>query len=74
MADPTQPLPPAYIAADEGPQLDAITIAVFTLAVVAVTLRFLARVLIKAPIWWDDFLILVALVRIPYSFPAMRQV
>src|SRR5204862_2380102 len=38
------------------------TIITLILAVIAVALRFLARRLIRSPIWLDDWLILVALV------------
>ena len=62
MATGPSALPPEYLAADQGPKLDVICIVVFTLAAVAVCLRFLARILIKAPLWWDDYLIFVALV------------
>ena len=48
--------------ATQGPKLDIITIICFSLAVVAVCLRFLSRALIKASFWWDDFVILLALV------------
>ena len=40
----------------------AAAIVTLSLAVIAVALRFLARRLIRAPIWLDDWLILVALV------------
>lgn len=62
MATGSSALPPEYLAADQGPKLDVICIIVFTLAVLAVCLRFLARILIRAPLWWDDYVILVALV------------
>lgn len=55
-------LPKEYLDANQGPKVDAITIFTFTLAVVGVSLRFLARVLTKASLWWDDWLVLAALV------------
>lgn len=55
-------LPKEYLDANQGPKVDAITIFAFTLAVVGVSLRFLARGLTKASLWWDDWLVLAALV------------
>lgn len=55
-------LPFDYLNADQGPKVDAITITCFSLAVVAVCLRFLARILTKATLWWDDWTVLGALV------------
>ncbi|MCJ1282374.1 hypothetical protein MMC26_001697 [Xylographa opegraphella] len=48
--------------ATQGPKLDIIAIMCFSLAVIAVCLRFLSRAVIKASFWWDDFVILLALV------------
>lgn len=45
------------------PNLHAALIVTLILAVTAVILRFLARRLVKASIWLDDWLTLVALVR-----------
>jgi hypothetical protein len=56
-------LPLDYINADQGPKVDAIAITCFALALVAVILRFVARILTKASLWWDDWTVLVALVR-----------
>ncbi|KAL9118101.1 MAG: hypothetical protein Q9187_005355 [Circinaria calcarea] len=47
---------------DKGPILLAATIAVYTLAGVAVFLRFLSRRLARVGYWWDDWLALMALV------------
>lgn len=51
-----------YLNADQGPKVDAIAITCFSLALVAVILRFLARVLTKSSLWRDDWTILAALV------------
>jgi hypothetical protein len=53
-------------AGDLQPDLHAALIITLILAVAAVALRFLARRLVKASIWLDDWLTLLALVR--YSF------
>jgi hypothetical protein len=44
------------------PDLYAAVFVTLTLAVVAVALRFLARRLVRAPVWLDDWLALLALV------------
>ena len=56
------------------PNLYAAVIITLTLAVAAVSLRFLARRLVKAPLWIDDWLALAALVRYSYfiqKFPKL---
>jgi hypothetical protein len=55
-------LPLDYIQANQGPKVDVICIIAFTLAAVAVVLRFLTRILTKASLWWDDWAVLIALV------------
>lgn len=66
-------LPKEYLDANQGPKVNAITIFAFTLAVVGVLLRFLARVLTKASLWWDDWLVLAALVRCIFHFKRQLQ-
>ena len=39
----------------------------WTLAVVAVGLRFFARRRSKAGLWYDDWLVIPAMVRVPYD-------
>ncbi len=55
-------LPLDYVQADQGPKVDSIAITAFTLAALAVLLRFLARIHTKAGLWWDDWAVLTALV------------
>jgi hypothetical protein len=55
-------LPLEYVQANQGPKVDIIAITAFTLAVMAVALRFFARFMTKASLWWDDWAVLTALV------------
>ena len=48
--------------ANKGPIVLGISIIVSFLAITAVVLRFLSRKLAKAQYWWDDWMILGALV------------
>ena len=48
--------------ANKGPIVLGIFILVTFLAITAVALRFLSRKLSKAQYWWDDWMILAALV------------
>ncbi len=43
-------------------QLYASIVTTYSLAAVTVLLRFVSRRLKRCPLWWDDWLILVALV------------
>ena len=55
-------LPLDYVQANQGPKVDIIAITAFSLAAVAVVLRFLVRTMTKASLWWDDWVVLTALV------------
>jgi hypothetical protein len=55
-------LPLDYVQANQGPKVDIVAITAFTLAAVAVVLRFFARFRTKAGFWWDDWAVLTALV------------
>ena len=55
-------LPLDYVQANQGPKVDIIAITAFSLAAVAVVLRFLVRIMTKASLWWDDWVVLMALV------------
>ena len=54
------------IFANENALIKGSIIATWTLAVVAICLRFIARGLSKARFWYDDWLVLPATVSIPY--------
>ena len=56
-------LSPAELHEDQGPQLLPVFIIFTILPVIAVCLRLLARKTTRVSLWWDDYLILVALVR-----------
>ena len=59
------PLPilsPSFLAQSRAPATYAIVITVSALCTVAVALRFLCRRLVKAVLWWDDWIILAALI------------
>jgi hypothetical protein len=45
---------------DQAPQLIALFVVITALAVFAVALRLIARRLAQLPLWWDDYLLIVA--------------
>ncbi|MCJ1259543.1 hypothetical protein MMC24_007381 [Lignoscripta atroalba] len=47
--------------ANQGPRVLSISLALIALSGIAVTLRFLSRLLSKAGLWWDDWVVLGAL-------------
>ena len=52
---------------DKGPQVNATSYAFLVLSTIAVVLRFCGRfVAPKSGFWWDDWLSLAALVRLPH--------
>ena len=50
---------------DKAPSMLAVFSVFLVLPLIAVSLRFLARRLTRVAFWWDDWLLLVAAVRIP---------
>lgn len=58
------PPPPSGVdlQATQVPRILGANIATFTLAVMAVSLRFIARRLTRQAYWWDDWLMLPAIV------------
>ena len=54
----------ADVQESQQPKLIAIFTTFFILPVIAVGLRLLARRLNRLSLWWDDWLILVATVRV----------
>ena len=54
----------AELGEDQGPRLLPVFIVFTILPVIAVCLRVLARILMQVKLWWDDYLIFVALVHV----------
>lgn len=48
---------------DKGPHLARICSVMIVISAIAVVLRFLSRRVVKAPLLWDDWVILLAMVR-----------
>lgn len=63
LTTPTSPsaFSPSFLAQSRVPAIYAAVITVSVLSTLAVALRFLCRRLVKAVLWWDDWLILAAL-------------
>lgn len=59
---PPPNLSPSFLAQSRAPATYAIVITVSVLCTIAVALRFLCRRLVKAVLWWDDWIILAALI------------
>lgn len=63
------PPPPGVGLQDtQVPRILGVNIATFTLAVAAISLRFTARRLTHLPFWWDDWLMLPAIVCLTQYF------
>ena len=56
-------LTPEELMADKGYKVLVSAIVLYVLVVTSVALRFSARRISKAPLWWDDWFILLALAR-----------
>ncbi|KAL8821621.1 MAG: hypothetical protein Q9223_000364 [Gallowayella weberi] len=62
------PPPGTDLSATQVPRILGVNIATFCLAVIAIILRFTARRLTRAAFWWDDWLMIPAIVRRLMSF------
>ncbi|RAK78072.1 uncharacterized protein BO72DRAFT_427727 [Aspergillus fijiensis CBS 313.89] len=49
------------LSADQRPKIVAVLITTWILAFLTVSLRFTARILVKAGLWWDDWVVLSSL-------------
>ncbi len=61
MALPTPP-PTVNLEDTQARRILGVNLATFVLAVMAIGLRFTARRLTRLPFWWDDWLMLPAIV------------
>ena len=59
----TSNLNPGLLQQNRGPVVYAVVIVGYLLAVIAVVLRLVTRKNTKTRFWWDDFFIIVSLVR-----------
>lgn len=57
------PPPATDLSASQVPRILGVNIAMFCLAVIAIILRFTARRLTHSVFWWDDWLMLPAIVK-----------
>ena len=56
------PPPGLNLAETQVPRILGVNIATYVLAVIAVSLRFVSRRLVRSYLWWDDWLMVLALV------------
>ena len=56
------PPPGIDLAETQVPRILGVNIATFTLAIIAIILRFVSRRISRAPFWWDDWLMIPAIV------------
>ena len=61
------PTSPTDLSASKGPQILAAVATTYVLATIAVILRFVSRRISKAQLWWDDWLIIIALVNVIFA-------
>ena len=59
----TPDTPGLDINATDAPKIIAVSVVLIILSTAAVVLRFISRMLSKAGLWWDDWLIVAALVK-----------
>ena len=62
------PPPGTDLSASQVGRMLGVNIATFCLAVIAIVLRFIARRLTRTALWWDDWLMLPAIVSRKESF------
>lgn len=57
------PPPPGLdLTETQVPRILGVNISTFVIAIVAVALRFVCRRMNRAPLWWDDWLMIPSLV------------
>ena len=67
------PPPGTDLSASQVGRILGVNIATFCLAVIAIILRFIARRLTRAVLWWDDWLMLPAIVSCKASFVTQQN-
>ena len=60
--------------ADRGPTLIAVSIVFIIITTVFVGLRLWARRISKVNIWYDDYVVVLAMVQQPRTSPSQREV
>ena len=56
------PPPGVDLSETQVPRILGVNIATYILALIAINLRFVSRRLSRAPFWWDDWLMIPAIV------------
>jgi len=64
----TPDYPGLDVNANQGPKIIAVSAVLIAISTIAVILRFLSRMVSKAGLWWDDWLIVGAMVRSDGNF------
>lgn len=59
----TPDYPGLDLNANQGPKIIAVSAILIAISTIAVILRFMSRMVSKAGLWWDDWLIVAAMVR-----------
>jgi len=59
----TPDYPGLDLNAPQGPKIIAVSAVLIAISTIAVILRFMSRMVSKAGLWWDDWLIVAAMVR-----------
>jgi len=59
----TPDYPGLDLNANQGPKIIAVSAVLIAISTIAVILRFISRMVSKAGLWWDDWLIVAAMVR-----------
>lgn len=59
----TPDYPGLDLNANQGPKIIAVSAVLIAISTIAVILRFMSRMVSKAGLWWDDWLIVAAMVR-----------
>ena len=69
----TPPAPGLNLDASQQPRIIAASVVLIAISTVAVALRFLSRMVSKAGLWWDDWTMLAAMVRVLTTLPCRMR-